>query len=65
MEGGACINESLKTAANAFLLLKKLLFVPSPILSLGICYISLMTLDFFHLGTLSDFSHWSGLRTGC
>lgn len=58
MEGGACINGSLKTASEAFFAVGKLLFVPSSILNLDICYISLISLDFFHFVTLrGDFSH--------
>jgi hypothetical protein len=58
MDGRACINESLKTASEAFFfLLKKPLFVPSPLLSLDICYTTLMSLDFFHLATLTDSNH--------
>lgn len=33
------------------------MFVPSPSLSLDICYTSSMFLGVFHLATLTDFSH--------
>lgn len=55
IDGGACINGSLETSSAAFLLLKRL--VPSPIISLDTCYVSLMFLDIFYLATLTDFRH--------
>lgn len=33
------------------------MFVPSPSLSLYTCYTPSMSLDIFHLATLTDFSH--------